>query len=76
MLLAVAAIVLVLAVVWYFVGRQEPAPTEVKVDATDVSGGELIVTEPTPGEVPVDVPDTPMTNVPPSEGASASPAAE
>lgn len=76
LLLVLAAVVLVIAVIWYFVGRQEPPKTELKVDATDVSGGELIVTEPTPGEVPVDTPDTPMTNVPPSGSASASPAAE
>lgn len=36
---------------------------EYEADATDVSGGELIVTDETPA-VPVDLPDTPMTNVP------------
>lgn len=78
LLLLIAALVIVIAAIWFLVGRQEPEKTELKVDATDVSGGELIVTEPTPGEVPVTVPDTPMTNVPPSDPASptASPSAQ
>ncbi|BBC71121.1 conserved hypothetical protein [Altererythrobacter sp. B11] len=42
-----------------------------EADATDVSGGDLIVTEETPA-VPVDLPDTPMTPVP---DASATPGA-
>lgn len=77
LLLLIAVLVIVIAAIWFLVGRQEPEKTELKVDATDVSGGELIVTEPTPGEVPVNVPDTPMTNVPPSGSASptASPSA-
>ena len=46
----------------------EPEETAYEVDATDEGGGELIVTQPDPDAVPVDTPDTPMTNVP-EEGA-------
>lgn len=45
----------------------QPEETTYEADAEDVSGGELIVTEQDPDAVPVDTPDTPMTNVP--EGA-------
>ncbi|AOL24797.1 hypothetical protein Ga0102493_11667 [Erythrobacter litoralis] len=38
-----------------------------EVDAEDLSGGELQVREPDPNEVPVDVPEVEMTNVPPEE---------
>ncbi|MBT8427224.1 MAG: hypothetical protein KJO02_04260 [Erythrobacter sp.] len=38
--------------------------TTYEADATDLGGGELIVTEEDPDAVPVDTPDTPMTNVP------------
>ncbi len=48
----------------------EPEETAYEVDATDEGGGELIVTQPDPDAVPVDTPDTPMTNVP-EEGAPA-----
>lgn len=43
--------------------------TTYEADVTDVSGGELIVTEETPGAVPVTLPETPMTPVP-VEGAA------
>lgn len=80
LLLLIAALVIVIAAAWYLgvFGKPEEGKTELKADVTDLSGGELIVTEPTPGEVPVNVPDTPMTNVPPSASASpsASPAAQ
>ena len=46
----------------------EPEETAYEGDATDEGGGELIVTQPDPDAVPVDTPDTPMTNVP-EEGA-------
>ncbi|HTN15749.1 MAG TPA: hypothetical protein VL094_13175 [Sphingomonadaceae bacterium] len=73
LLLLIAALVVVIAAVWYLgpFGKEDEGRTELKADVTDVSGGELIVTEPTPGEVPVNVPDTPMTNVPPSASPSA-----
>ena len=50
----------------------EPEEKTYEADAEDLSGGELIVTEKDPDAVPVDLPDTPMTNVPdesvPDEG--------
>lgn len=53
----------------------EAEETTIEPDVEDVSGGELIVTEPTPA-VPVDLPETPMTNVPPEGAATETPAAE
>lgn len=47
---------------------EEEAPTY-EAGVTDVGGGELIVTEETPGAVAVDLPETPMTPVP-VEGAT------
>ncbi|QKG70664.1 hypothetical protein [Erythrobacter mangrovi] len=41
---------------------------EYEVGATDEGGGELIVTEPDPDAVPVELPETEMTNVPAGEG--------
>ncbi len=43
-------------------GQDQEATYE--ADATDLGGGELIVTEEDPEAVPVDTPDTPMTSVP------------
>lgn len=40
-------------------------------DVVDEGGGELIVSEPDPDAVPVDLPETPMTNVPPEGSAEA-----
>ena len=48
----------------------EPEETTYEADATDVGGGELIVTEEDPAAVPVDTPDTPMTNVPAEDAAA------
>lgn len=39
-----------------------------ETDVVDESGGELIVTQPDPDAVPVDLPETEMTNVPVTEG--------
>lgn len=50
-------------------GAQEEKTYE--VDATDESGGELIVSDVDPEAVPVDTPDTEMTNVTPEEEAAA-----
>lgn len=47
----------------------EPEEKSYEVDATDVAGGELQVTETDPGAVPVEVPETEMTNVPPDAAA-------
>jgi hypothetical protein len=46
---------------------QEEKSYEAAVE--DKSGGELIVREVDPDEVPVDIPDVEMTNVPASEDA-------
>lgn len=52
----------------------EKEPTTFEPGATDVSGGELKVEPVKPGEVPVNVPEVPMTPVPDaSASASASP---
>jgi len=78
-LLIVALLVVLALAAWQFglFGTGQEEGREVyKVDATDKSGGELIVTEQTPA-VPVTLPKTEMTNVPPEESPSpaASPAA-
>ena len=49
-------------------GAQEE--TTYEADATDESGGELIVTPEDPEAVPVDIPETEMTPVAPDEGAA------
>jgi hypothetical protein len=38
--------------------------TEYQADVEDLSGGEIQLREPVPGEVPVELPKTEMTNVP------------
>lgn len=38
-----------------------------EADVVDESGGELIITQPAPDAVPVDLPETEMTNVPVSD---------
>lgn len=48
----------------------EPEEKSYEVDATDESGGELIVSEVDPEAVPVDTPDTEMRNVAPEEEAA------
>ena len=69
-LLIVAAVALVLLLLWQFgifgTGQEDVEPTY-EAGVTDVGGGELIVSDAAPEAVPVDVPDTPMTNVPPGE---------
>ena len=69
-LLIVAAVALVLLLLWQFgifgTGQEDVEPTY-EAGVTDVGGGELIVSDEDPDAVPVDVPDTPMTNVPPGE---------
>ncbi|MFC3100135.1 hypothetical protein [Altererythrobacter lauratis] len=49
-------------------------PVETVADVEDQSGGEIITTPVDPNAVPVDLPQTPMTNVP--ADAAATPAAE
>ncbi|MEL6878128.1 MAG: hypothetical protein AAGL68_08540 [Pseudomonadota bacterium] len=43
----------------------EAGDTTYDTDVVDEGGGELIVDQPDPNAVPVDLPETPMTNVPP-----------
>lgn len=45
--------------------------TTYEADAEDLGGGELQVADPDPDAVPVDVPETEMTNVPLQEGEPA-----
>ncbi|QFT76647.1 hypothetical protein [Erythrobacter sp. THAF29] len=45
-------------------GEQEREAKTYEVGAEDLGGGELIAREVDPDEVPVDLPDTPMTPVP------------
>ncbi|MEW9854976.1 hypothetical protein [Novosphingobium sp. M1R2S20] len=54
----------------------QPEEKTYEADATDVSGGELIVTDANSPGVPVDVPEVPMTNVSPEspEAGETSPA--
>lgn len=47
-----------------------PEETTYEADATDESGGELIVNEADSKAVPVDIPETEMTPVMPEEGAA------
>ncbi|MFC3098826.1 hypothetical protein [Alteraurantiacibacter palmitatis] len=49
-------------------------PVETVADVEDQSGGEIVTTPVDPNAVPVNVPETPMTNVP--ADAAAAPAAE
>lgn len=74
-LLILAAIALVLVLLWqlgvFGAEQEEPEPTY-EAGVTDTSGGDLIVSDPDANAVPVDVPDTPMTNVPPGEDETGS----
>ncbi|GAB5348478.1 hypothetical protein [Alteriqipengyuania sp. 357] len=63
------ALALVGAVMLTACSAQEEKTYE--VDATDESGGELIVADENPEGVAVDLPETEMTNVPPEEQAGA-----
>ena len=74
-LLLIVALVVVAGIVWMLLARSgEPVETTYETDVQDLSGGELIVTDPTETGVPVDVPDVEMTNVPP-DAAQTEPAA-
>ena len=46
-------------------GSGEEAEPTYEAGVTDEGGGELIVTDPEETGIPVDLPDTPMTPVPP-----------
>lgn len=51
--------------------QKEEEEVTYEVPVKDLSGGEFVVRQPQPGEVPVDVPDIPMKPVRDAEGASA-----
>lgn len=77
--LLIVALVAVAIVAWWLIGRggEEDVETTYEAGVEDLSGGELIVREADEPGVPVDVPETPMTNVPAQEsGESAPPSAE
>jgi hypothetical protein len=63
--LLIVALIVVAAVAWLLVSRSgESEEPTYEAGMTDESGGELIVTDPEGTGVPVDLPETPMTNVP------------
>lgn len=53
-------------------GGADDTETTYEVDATDQSGGELIVETPVPGAVDVELPETPMTPVAPGPATATS----
>jgi hypothetical protein len=63
--LLIVALVVVAAIAWLLISRSgESEEPTYEAGMTDESGGELIVTDPQETGVPVDLPETPMTNVP------------
>ncbi|MEL7729671.1 hypothetical protein AAG612_09050 [Citromicrobium bathyomarinum] len=66
---SISAAVAILAALSLAACNAESEDTTYEVDATDESGGELIVADEEANSVPVDVPETEMTNVPPEEMA-------
>lgn len=70
LLVAVAAVALLALLGWSFglfgTGQEGP-DTYVAEEVVDESGGEFIVPDPTETGVTVDLPDAPMTPVPPEE---------
>lgn len=56
-------------------GDPEVTEPTYEADAIDEGGGELIVTDPAETGVPVELPETPMTPVPPEGGPAAAPSA-
>lgn len=53
-------------------GGETEEPTY-ETDVVDQSGGELIVTDPEAERVDVQLPETPMTPVPPTDGSTETP---
>ena len=80
MVLVIFVALAALAVAASQLGLFEPGPDEgmrtvYKSDVADESGGELIVTDPDAPQVEdLDLPETPMTPVPPTEEANPFPA--
>ncbi|MXP42261.1 hypothetical protein GRI75_11485 [Altererythrobacter soli] len=66
-LLILGALAILLLLLWQFgmfgTGQEQAEPTY-EAGVTDAGGGDLIVGDSDAEGVPVDVPDTPMTNVP------------
>ncbi len=52
-------------------GAADEETTTYETDTVDQSGGELEVVQPDPDAVPVELPETEMTNVPAGEGTPA-----
>lgn len=72
--LLIVALVVVAAIAWLLISRSgESTEPAYEAGVTDESGGELIVTDPEETGVPVDLPETEMTNVP-AEQATPEPA--
>ncbi len=69
-----AALLAIALLIWFIgsFGQEEEKEVIYVPSAKDISGGELIVTEPDPLAVPVELPKTPMTPVPPEKAESAS----
>lgn len=63
------ALLIVLLAIWYLnpFGTPDDMERVIVTDVEDRSGGELIVTEPQEDAVEVQLPETPMTNVPPPQ---------
>ena len=79
-LVIVVVLVLIVVVLWAtgVFNRMGPPPNTREVyttDTKDESGGKLIVTDESSPKVPVNLPTTTMTNVPPGQEASPAPSA-
>jgi hypothetical protein len=73
---AIALLALLALLAWsfgLFGTGQEGADTYVAEDVVDEGSGEMIVTDPTETGVTVDLPDAPMTPVPPEQTPVATP---
>jgi hypothetical protein len=63
--LLIVALLVVAVIAWLLISRSgESEEPTYEAGVTDISGGELIVTDPEETGVPVNLPETPMTNVP------------
>ena len=79
LLIAAMVVALLALLAWSFglfgPGQEEP-DTYVAEDVVDEGSGEMIVTDPTETGVTVDLPDAPMTPVPPEQTPVATPTPE
>jgi hypothetical protein len=76
LLIAVAAVAVLALIGWsfgLFGGGQVEESTTYEADAIDESGGELIVPDPADTGIAVELPETPMTPVPPEESPAPAP---